>query len=320
MSRLSKEIIVLVFLGALLFLFFAWIDAFEMLWRWSRTVEVFELDELFILFPVVVFLGAIFLFLRFKEIAALNREIEDFNEQLKTSQAQLVQSAKLASLGEMAAGVAHEINNPLGIINMAVDMSLIHLKKGAYDLIEQNLGAIKEQIQRTSVIVCHLREFGRDSSLEKHIDVDLNQIISRAFGFWGENFLSKNIVVSQELSENLPLVKGNAIELEQVFVNLFSNAKDALKNSREKNIFIRSFRCENFVILEIEDTGSGIPSSIKSKIFEPFFTTKKVGDGTGIGLSVSYKIIQNHKGIINVETEEGKGTKFIIQLPVSENT
>lgn len=320
MKRLVKEAIIFAILGIVLFLILVWIDAFELLWKWSRQREHIEIDELFILFPILVFCFAIFLVLRIKEIKSLNQKLQTSNEQLKISQVQLVQSAKLVSLGEMAAGVAHEINNPLGIITMATDMSLINFEQGKYDLVEEHLKTIKDQAKRASIIVSHLREFGRDTELEKQVDVDLNQVIVKSFILFSKDLSNRNIEVIQQLSESLPLVKGNGIELEQVFINLLSNAKSALETSHKKQLIIRSFHREGFVVIEVEDTGTGIPAAVKSRIFDPFFTTKKRGEGTGLGLSISYKIIQNHKGTIDVESEEGKGTKFIIQLPVSEST
>lgn len=320
MIKLLKEVAILAVFGIVLFLILVWIDAFELLWEWSRQQEGGKIDKLFILFPVFTFFFAIFLWLQIREARSLNRRLQISNEQLKISQAQLVQSAKLASLGEMVAGVAHEVNNPLGVINMAVDMSLIHLEQSKYDLIEEHLRTIKEQTKRASVIVSHLREFGRDTGLEKQVDIDLNKVIAKSFILFHKDLSNRNIEVIQQLSKGLPLVRGNVIELEQVFINLFSNAENALKTSREKQLIVRSFHRKGFVVIEVEDTGSGIPFSIKSKIFDPFFTTKKMGEGTGLGLSISYKIIRNHKGTIAVESEEGKGTKFIIQLPVSKST
>ena len=317
MSRLFlfKEAIILAVLGVALFLILARIEAFELLWKWSRQHEHIEIDELFILFPVLAFFFAIFLVLQIRKIKSLNQKLQTSNKELKISQLQLFQSSKLALLGEMAAGVAHEINNPLGIINMAVDMSLTLQEQKKYELIEEHLRVIKEQTKRASVIVSHLRDFGRDTGLEEQVDVDLNKVIANSFILFNKDLSNRNIKVNQKLSESLPLVKGNVIELEQVFINLFTNAENALRTSLEKQLTVRSFHREGFVIVEVEDTGCGIPFALKSKVFDPFFTTKKMGEGTGLGLSVSCKIIQNHKGTIAVESEEGKGAKFIIQLP-----
>ncbi len=320
MSRLLKGIIIFTILGAVLFPVLSWIDAFELLCKWSRFYENIEIDELFILFPILIFFFAIFLGLQVKEIIYLNQKLQVSNKELKVSQSQLVQSAKLASVGEMIAAIVHEINNPLGVINMAVDVSLILHEQGKYDLIEEHLRAIKEQTKRASVIVNHLLEFGRDAGLEKQEDININEVIDKSFILFNKDLSSKNIEVIQQLSEDLPLVKGNVIELEQVFINLFSNAENALKSSSKKQLTVRSFHYDGFVVVEVEDTGCGIPFDVKSKIFDSFFTTKEKGEGTGLGLSISYKIIQNHKGTISVQSEEGKGTKFIIQIPMLEDT
>lgn len=316
MGRIKKGIIFIAILGAVLFPVLCWIDAFELLWEWTGFYENIGIDELFILFPILVFFFVIFLGLQVKEIIYLSQKLQVSSDELKVSQSQLVQSAKLASVGEMIAAVVHEINNPLGVINMAADVSLILHEQGKYDLIEEHLRAIKVQTKRASVIVNHLLEFCRDAGLEKQEDVDINEVINKSFIFFSKDLSNKNIKVIHELSEDLPLVNGNVIELEQVFINLFSNAENALRSSSEKQLTVRSFHRGCFVIVEVEDTGCGIPFNVKSKIFDSFFTTKEKGEGTGLGLSISYKIIQNHKGTIGVESEEGKGTKFIIQIPV----
>lgn len=245
----------------------------------------------------------------------LEKLVETQTAELKQTQKHLIQSTKLASLGEMATGIAHELNNPLGIISMAAEMSLLEIKEAHYDRLNDSLKQIMAQTKRASTIISHLKLFGRDVSQMEYHKYNLNETIENALVFFKKDFEVKGIENILQLSEDLPLGYGNPIQIEQVFVNLFSNARDALKGRKEKIVRVRSFVEKEMCVVEFEDSGKGMAEKELSKIFDPFFTSKEVGEGTGLGLSISYGIIKEHKGNIAVESLVEQGTKFIIKLP-----
>jgi histidine kinase len=243
----------------------------------------------------------------------------DITKRLETEQ-NLIQASKMATLGEMATGVAHEINQPLSVIKTA---SSFFLKKLRHDqqidpetLTKMTL-EIDNYADRATRIINHLREFGRkpEMSLEP---VDLNKVIKRAFDFFSQQFKLRGIEVVIDLGENLPLIQGDQSRLEQVFINLLLNARDAIEDHYNgdpekdgpKKITISTGREGNAVSALVKDTGAGIPHSVRERIFEPFFTTKKVGKGTGLGLSISYGIVQDCGGAIALVDAEDASTAF----------
>ena len=248
----------------------------------------------------------------------LEKLVETRTAELKQTQSHLIQSAKLASLGEMATGIAHELNNPLGIISMSAEMALLEIKEAHYDRLNDYLKQIMVQTKRASAIIAHLKLFGRDVSQMDYRKYNLNEVIENALLLFKKDFEVKGIEYVQQLSEDLPLGYGNPIQIEQVFVNLLSNTRDALKGRKEKTVKVRSFVEKEMCVVEFEDTGKGISEKDLPKIFDPFFTSKEVGEGTGLGLSISYGIIKEHKGNIAVESLVEQGTKFIIKLPKAE--
>ncbi len=236
---------------------------------------------------------------------------------------QLQQSGKMAVIGEIATGVAHELNQPLNVIKMASQFLLdgIANKYSTEEFIIERLNKIIIQVDRAAKIINHLREFGRKSDLDFKA-IDPNIPIRMAFDMLGEQLRIRSISVKVELDDNLPAVYGDAASLEQVYINLIINSRDALgemKNSlHEKIIHVKSyFDTESrSVCVKFSDNGPGIPSDIISKVFDPFFTTKEVGKGTGLGLSISYGIIKSHKGTIDVSSD-GQGAVFTITIPVT---
>jgi histidine kinase len=239
---------------------------------------------------------------------------------------QLIQAGKMAMLGEMATGVAHELNQPLTVIKTA--SSFLNKKVITKEKIdEETLGVLVKEIEsyadRASKIINHMREFGRKSEVSGE-KVNVNGPIEKALDFFGQQLRLRGIELRTDLDENLPSVFADSNRLEQVFVNILINARDTIEEkSRMRNhkiednkIFIRTFSKEDIVFIEIEDTGTGVEKAVVGKIFEPFFTTKGVGKGTGLGLSISYSIIKDYEGSISVETEQDVGSKFIIQFPV----
>jgi len=242
---------------------------------------------------------------------------------------QLIQAGKMATLGEMATGVAHELNQPLSVIKTAstfLNKKVTKKEKIKDDILETLTAEIDSHVDRAEKIINHMREFGRKSDVKKE-KVEVNESLNRALEIFSQQLKLREINVVKDLDDNLPLILADANRLEQVFINLLINARDAIeerwekrdsKVGRKKQIFLKS-RAENGKVkIEIEDTGTGIPKSVLDRIFEPFFTTKTVGQGTGLGLSISYGIVMDYDGTIKVETGENEGTKFIIRFPALE--
>jgi len=177
-------------------------------------------------------------------------------------------------------------------------------------------------VDRASKIIDHMREFGRKSGVAKE-KVQVNHILRRAVDFFHQQMKLREIEVAEDLEEDLPQVLADPNRLEQVFVNLLINARDAIEQKAEQSgrkgemkcITLRTRAEEGAVTIEVTDTGTGIPEALVDRIFEPFFTTKKVGKGTGLGLSISYGIVQDYDGTIKVESQEGEGATFIIRFP-----
>ena len=243
---------------------------------------------------------------------------------------QLIQASKMATLGEMATGIAHELNQPLSVIKTASSFLIRKVIRGQ-QIKEEILKTMAEEIDghvdRASSIINHLREFGRKSEVKKEV-VDVNEPLKRALDIFSQQLKLREIEVVTRFGENLPSILANSNRLEQVFINLLINARDAIEEKIEKSltkditkrIILATFAENGKVTISVKDTGLGIPASVLDKIFEPFFTTKKVGKGTGLGLSISYGIVQDYEGTIRVKTAENEGSDFIVQFPtVSED-
>jgi len=238
---------------------------------------------------------------------------------------QLIQAGKMATLGEMATGIAHELNQPLSVIKTA--SSFLRRKAGSGEQIKAGiLGTMAEEIDthvdRASKIIGHMRDFGRKSDVARE-KVQVNDVLKRAVDFFKQQLKLREIEVVEDFCEDLPPILADPNRLEQVFVNLLINARDAIEKKWEqrdhkeeaKRITLRTRAEDAMVTIEVSDTGTGIPEAILHRIFEPFFTTKKVGKGTGLGLSISYGIVQDYDGTIHVESNEGEGATFIIRFP-----
>ncbi len=241
---------------------------------------------------------------------------ESFNimvETLRDTRDQLVQKEKLASVGQLAAGVAHEINNPLAGILIYADLLLRDL--GEQDPHRQNVEEIITQTLRCQKIVSRLLEFSRQSLGERAL-FDPNSIIQRCVDLVKRQALFHNVEIDLQLDPHLPQIIGDPGQLNQVFTNLLLNAVDAMEGKGRITITSRPDGAGEGIILTFSDTGSGIPPSIKDKIFDPFFTTKPPGKGTGLGLAVVYGIIQRHGGSIEVVSPPKGGTTFIMRLPL----
>jgi PAS domain S-box-containing protein len=258
---------------------------------------------------------------------ALIATTTDVTESIQ-KEAQLTQASKMATLGEMATGVAHELNQPLSAIQIGADFLRNMAKLGQEVprdemlLVSDQMG---EQVARAVRIINHLREFGRKADTQRE-KVDINEPLKGVFTLLSQQLKLRDIEVVLNLKEDLPPIMGDSNRLEQVFIDLIINSRDAMEEKQKQagganvknTLTVQSFQEDSHVVVTITDTGTGIPNEAKSKIFEPFFTTKEVGKGTGLGLSISYGIVKDYNGTIEVESEVNKGTTFKITFPACE--
>lgn len=248
------------------------------------------------------------------ENAHLYRNLERTHKELQASQAQLVQSAKLAAVGELASGTAHEINNPLQII--LGRLALVKMRADGLDeKVGEDLNIIDDNIMRISEIVRRLLDFASRRGEESEMEVvRLNEVVRQVHDLVGHQLDMHRIQFVFEEGRDLPGVEGNATEINEVFLNMILNAQHAMPEGGTLTV---STRVEGgFVEAVLSDTGVGIPEENLERIFEPFFTTRKEEDGTGLGLSVCYGIIRKHGGAIEVDSELNKGATFTIKFPV----
>jgi two-component system NtrC family sensor kinase len=275
-----------------------------------------------------------------EQAGVLEQRVADRTAALQAAQLQLVQSEKLAAVGTLAAGVAHELNQPLMVIR-GYAQELLSDPRIAEAEIREDLQRIEAQTTRMTAIITHLRDFSRQSR-GKRQRTDLNQVVGQALTFVGQQLKLRNIAVVQSLDAALPPVWADPFQLEQVLLNLVTNARDAMEGTgigagtltvttrRAARIAdcrlpiadlpekskIGNLQSE-MLELAVTDTGPGIPPEVRARIFDPFFTTKEVGKGTGLGLSICHGIVQEHGGEIQVESPvaDGRGTRITLRLP-----
>lgn len=251
------------------------------------------------------------------EVQAVGRD----NTEVRRSQQQLTQSAKMATLGEMATGLAHEINQPLNVMRMAIVNVLKRLSNGDVQIeyLTEKLQRIDAQVQRAARVVDHMRVFGRRSEVEQQ-PFDPAQALEGTLSLLSEGLRGKGVEVRLSQADIPVQIKGYVDQLEQVLINLMVNARDALLSQREKNpelrpwIAVHTEHDSRHVRIWVEDNGGGIDPRLLERIFEPFFTTKPIGVGTGLGLSVSYGIVENMGGRLSVSNGE-HGARFCVELP-----
>ena len=239
------------------------------------------------------------------------KEIEDAYNKLKVAQQQLVQSEKMAAIGQFVAGLAHEINNPLDGIQNCLRAILSE---------PQNLEQTKnyselalDGLYKIEILVKKLLSYARLHALEK-TEVDINLILKDILSLTSFKLKNKKIIINEEYSSDLPLIYGDAHFLEQVFVNLVLNACDAMPNGGQ--LTVKTFSNNNdFIEIKVIDNGEGIPNEHLNNIFDPFFTTKQKNNGTGLGLYLSYSFVEQHGGKISVKSKKGMGTEFTVLLP-----
>src|SRR5579884_3443755 len=230
--------------------------------------------------------------------------VQKREQELREKQEQLVQAGKLATLGELTTGVAHELNNPLNNIGLfvgnAIDLIELGLADTEPERILQELRSAMQQVRKATEIISHLRTFGRAASVS-YEPVSITRVIQNSLSLMQEQLRLRQIEVRQHLLPEDVVVIGNAIQLEQVFINLLTNARDALSEAPQKIITIECAKDKQAVEISISDSGPGIPVELEQRIFDPFFTTKEVGAGTGLGLSITYGIIRDHQGTITLK-------------------
>lgn len=281
-----------------------------------------------------------------QKVQERTQQLEEAYSELQNTQAMMVHSEKMKSLGELVAGIMHEINNPINFIygnlshlnNYSADLIKIidtysefdadlnpehkkvidELKQEIdYDFLKSDLPDLirscREGTERTKNIILDLKDFSRLEEISL-TNVDLKKEIDTTLNILNNKFKNR-INVHQEYQENLPKIEAYGGQLNQVFMNILDNSAYAIQETGD--VWIRIKIVDTNVIIEFEDNGKGMDENTLQKIFNPFFTTKPVGQGTGLGMAISYKVIKNHQGEIHVDTEVGKGTKFTITLPIN---
>ncbi|NNG47825.1 MAG: HAMP domain-containing protein [Deltaproteobacteria bacterium] len=242
-------------------------------------------------------------------------ELYSREEALQRAQEQLIQSEKMAAFGQLGAGIAHEVKNPLaGILGIA---QLARRSADRESPLQNDLAIIEKEARRCKTIIENLMKFARQEKVA-YETVMVNKVVEETKALLDHQLGIHQVRLETELSPDLPPITGNANQLQQVLMNLVINAQQALDGQRGTVRIVTSRSLPDQVEIRVSDTGPGIPEEIQSKLFEPFFTTKPAGKGTGLGLSVTYGIIRDHKGEIRVESEPGEGAVFIIRFPVEE--
>ncbi len=241
------------------------------------------------------------------------RALQQIEENLEQTHKMLMHSEKMAGLGRLAAGVAQEINNPMSGIMLYAN--LVQEELGDEHPLRPDLQTIIHEAERCKVIVADLLEFSHQNTYEMEL-VDLNDVIVKTLTILQHQPLFHNITIIRQLDPELPAIYGNATRLNQVIMNIVVNAAQAMDGKGRLRITSRTRSNKDINEISIEDTGPGIEDDLLEKIFEPFFTTKETGEGTGLGLSVSYAIVKEHKGSIRVTSTSKAGTTFTLKFPV----
>lgn len=251
--------------------------------------------------------------------------VTDISERIRAEQ-QAIQASKMATLGEMAAGVAHEINQPLSVLRMVANFFKRRVRAGnmpdAQTLLSMT-DKVDANVTRAANIIDHMREFGRKSNLRLG-RVSANAVLHSAFDFFSQQLSMRQITVRWDLQDELPDVMVESGRLEQVCINLFLNARDAIEDKcvqddcadAQRCILLKTRSTKRHVVVEVHDSGAGIDRELADRLFEPFFTTKAVGKGTGLGLAICYEIVTDYGGTIHALSSELGGARFVVQLPL----
>jgi two-component system NtrC family sensor kinase len=264
---------------------------------------------------LVIVVGALFI------TRAMMKEMEQMERKKAAADEISIQSAKMAALGKMAAGIAHEINNPLAVISEQAGWMKDLLKTEDLAKVEnfqefaEAVRKIEQHMNRAKTVTHRLLGFARrmEPVSEK---VHINRVLDETIDFLENEARYRNIDIQTNYASDLPAITSDSTQLQQVFLNILNNAIDAIGKDGEILIRTSFIAKNNAVAIELSDNGPGIPKEALNKIFDPFFTTKEVGKGTGLGLSISYSIVEKLGGRIMVASQEGEGTTFTIYLPM----
>jgi signal transduction histidine kinase len=251
-----------------------------------------------------------------EELEATCQQLQESHKELFSAQQRLVQTEKLASMGQISAGVAHEINNPLGTILLYSHMLLKQLNEE--DERREDFEMIANEANRCKTIVRGLLDFARQSRISK-TPTNLTALVQEAMTLTSHRAQEAEVKVSSTIQEELPVMMIDSDQIKQMLINLINNGIDAINGSpvpREVALKVGLNARQTAVQIEVSDTGCGIPLENQSKLFTPFFTTKEMGKGTGLGLAITYGVVKMHSGDISVESEEGKGTTFFVSIPL----
>jgi signal transduction histidine kinase len=243
----------------------------------------------------------------------MTNELRAREEKLEGANAALIQSEKLAAFGQLGAGIAHEVKNPLAGILGYAQLTLRKLEPDSP--FRKNLDVIEKETRRCTEIISNLLKFARqEKSATK--STDINEVVDAAMTIVDHQLTINDVKITKELAPDLPEIEASANQLQQVVMNFAINAQQAIGEAGG-NVVVRTRNGDDAIIIEVEDDGPGIPEEIRANIFEPFFTTKRAGEGTGLGLSVTYGIVQDHGGTLRIEDPPGGGTRFVVSLPLN---
>ena len=270
----------------------------------------------FLLVGLVSGLISNFLNGQIKRLRQTNQQLLQAHEELKNAQMKLIQTAKLESIGRLAAGLAHEVKNPLAVIQLGVDYLTSTTKAEASRDAVETIKEMADAVQRADTVIKGLLNFSRSEKLAL-VSMDLNSVIEESLVLVRHEFAKHNISLEKNLAGGLPQVGLDQGKVKQVFINMFMNAIQAMGSDGSLTVKTSVRPADKSVGVQIEDTGSGIPEDKLDKLFEPFFTTKPVGSGTGLGLSVSKNIIELHGGSIRIENRtDVRGVAVTITFPI----
>lgn len=267
------------------------------------------------------------------DLHEMTLEMQRREQDLRDKQEQLVQAGKLATLGELTTGVAHELNNPLNNIGLFIGNVIDQIRIEGIsrdvdlDRVTRDLDKATAQVRKATEIISHLRTFGRTAPVSRE-PVAVNEVVQHALSLMQEQLRLRDIEVVLDLAAEDPTVAASPIQLEQVFINLLTNARDALADVAAdgagtpggRRIEIHSSVRSGWADVLVRDTGAGIPPGLERRIFDPFFTTKGVGKGTGLGLAITYGILKDHGGSITLVRRQEPGAAFLVQLPLLESS
>jgi len=257
-----------------------------------------------------------------EENLSMTEKFKNADQKLKDFTSQIIQTEKMAAIGEITAGVAHELKQPLNVIKIICQSIMKDIEKQRFDIesAKQDLPELLNQMNRMAQIIDHMRVFSKRTVGTSFEELSVNESIDAVFIFLGQQLLNHNVGVIKQYGIDLPKIKGDAIRIEQVFMNIITNARQAMMSAAKKDmkIEIKTYLSDDktSIVTELKDNGPGIPLEIRDKIFEAFFTTKADGEGTGLGLSTVKKIVEEHNGKISVDSVEGEWTCFKVILPV----